>query len=99
MSIVLVRDDDANATTRPERLARAYAPLLDAGIPVSFAVIPEVALDTRDPEGARERFLDEATADQDRLAAITPQTPLAAWLRRHRGAVDVFVHGLSHRRL
>ncbi|MFO0755137.1 MAG: DUF2334 domain-containing protein [Byssovorax sp.] len=99
MTIFLVRDDDPNATTRPERLARAYAPLFDAGVPVSFSVVPEVALDTRAPDGRRERFLDEQSEDCDRTVELAWDTPLSAWLRENEGLADVFVHGLSHRRI
>ncbi|MBI5534529.1 MAG: DUF2334 domain-containing protein [Deltaproteobacteria bacterium] len=98
MTIVLVRDDDANATTRPERLEQVYAPLLDAHIPVNFAIIPEVGLDTRAPDGSRERFIDEEAPDSPDARPLTSESPLACWLRRHQGQVDVLVHGLSHRR-
>jgi hypothetical protein len=97
--MILIRDDDANATTRPARLERAYAPLLEADLPVCLSVIPEVALDTRAPDGRRERFLDEASPDGDDTVALAPDTPLAAWIRLHPGAIDVLAHGLSHRRL
>lgn len=99
MTLCLIRDDDANATTDPERLARCYAPLLDAGLPVSFAVIPRVALDVRDPDGEREAFLSPASPDQHDHATLTPETPLAGWLRRNEALADVFVHGLTHGRV
>lgn len=95
----LVRDDDANATTDPARLERAYAPLLDAGVPVCFSTVPEVALDTRAPDGERERFIDERSPSCDAHVRLTEDTPLARWLRAHAHDVDVFAHGLSHRRL
>ena len=98
MSLIVVRDDDANATTDPDRLAAAYAPLLDSGVVVNFSVIPEVNLCTRAPDGRRERFIDPAWPDRSLCAELAEQTPLARWLRRHRGAVDVFMHGLSHAR-
>jgi hypothetical protein len=99
MTIFLVRDDDPNATTDPARLARAYAPLLDAGIPVSFSVIPRVRLDTRAPDGTRERFLDEGSPDCAEERPLTRETPIIQWLRAHEGEVDVFCHGLSHQRI
>jgi hypothetical protein len=99
MTMFLVRDDDPNATTDPERLARAYAPLLDAGIPISFSVIPRVRLDTRAPDGARERFLCESTPDCSDERALEPDSPLASWLRAHDREVDVFCHGLTHQRV
>jgi hypothetical protein len=98
MSVVLVRDDDANATTPPERLERTYAPLLDAGVPVSFAVIPAVALDTLAPDAQRERFIDPDAERTDRELALTSDAALARWLRAHEGQVGALVHGLSHRR-
>jgi len=98
MTMYLVRDDDANATTEPERLERVYAPLLDAGIPVSFAVIPEVALDTRAPDGARERFLDSSRPDSSTSLPLRWDTPLARWIRANQGQVSVMMHGLSHSR-
>ena len=98
MTLVLLRDDDPNATTPPDRLERAYQPLLDAGFPVNFAVIPEVALDTRAPDGVRERFLDPDSPDCADDMPLLADTPLAVWLRRHEQETDVFLHGFSHRR-
>lgn len=95
----VLRDDDVNATTDPERVARAYAPLLDAGLPISFATIPEVALDVRAPDGTREAFLDERWPDVRAHARLVWESPLAAWLRRHDGAVDVLQHGYTHERV
>jgi hypothetical protein len=99
MNPILLRDDDPNATTDPARLARAYAPLLDAGLPINFSVIPSVALDTRAPDGVRERFLEEGSPDSPEERPLTPETPLVRWLRANEGLVDVFAHGLSHRRI
>lgn len=99
MTLVLLRDDDANATTDPELLARAYAPLLDAGMPVCFAVIPEVALDTLDPDGRREGFLSAATPASRDTRTLLHGDALAAWLRGHDREVDFFLHGLSHARV
>ncbi|HEY2512367.1 MAG TPA: DUF2334 domain-containing protein [Polyangiaceae bacterium] len=99
MTMILLRDDDPNATTDPERLARCYAPLLEAGLPVNFSVIPRVALDTRAPDGVRERFLDERTPDSSAEVELTADTPLVRWLRENESVADVFVHGLSHRRI
>jgi hypothetical protein len=98
VSTILVRDDDANATTDPAKLERAYAPLLDAGIPVNFAVVPEVALDTPGPDGAREGFISPDFPEGSGRVPLTAETPLATWLRLHSGLADVFVHGLSHSR-
>jgi hypothetical protein len=99
MTLFLLRDDDANATTDPERLARTFAPLLDAGLPINFSVIPEVALDTRAPDGQRERFLSEAWPDEDRCVTLTAAAPVARWLADHPAQAEALVHGLSHRRV
>lgn len=42
MTLVLLRDDDASGYTRPEHLAAVYGPALDAGLPVTLAVVPFV---------------------------------------------------------
>ena len=99
MTLFMVRDDDANATTDPARLSRAFAPLFDAGIPVSFATVPEVALDTKGPDGEREGFLSPDFAEEPRTLLLEAGTPLGAWLRRQDpGLVDVLMHGISHAR-
>lgn len=99
MTLYLLRDDDANATTDPHRIARAYAPLLERGFSLNLSVIPEVALDTRAPDGVRERFLSEDSEDCDRVVALKGDAPMAQWLRENRSHVEALVHGLSHRRI
>ncbi len=99
MTLFLVRDDDPNATTDPEMLERGYAPLLDAGIPITFATIPDVRLDTRAPDGTCERFLHPDSPDGATHVRMVRTTPLAQWLRAHASQVDVFVHGLTHERV
>jgi len=96
--MILLRDDDPNATTRPERLARVYAPLLDAGYPINFAVVPEVALDTLAPDGRRERFIDEHAPRSSATVPLLPDSDLARWLKAHSSQLDVFQHGHTHRR-
>lgn len=99
MSLILLRDDDANATTDPDALARGYAPLFDGGHPVCFAVIPNVALDVRGPDGRREGFVSPDAPDEPSHRPLGPETPLAVWLRRHEQQADVFLHGLTHERV
>jgi peptidoglycan/xylan/chitin deacetylase (PgdA/CDA1 family) len=57
MHYVIIRDDDTNALTPVECLERLYRPFLDRGLPVNLAVIPEVATDTRTPDGELEGYL------------------------------------------
>ncbi|MFO0559600.1 MAG: DUF2334 domain-containing protein [Polyangiales bacterium] len=99
MTLYLLRDDDANATTDPQRIERAYAPLLERGFALNLSVIPEVALDTRAPDGVRERFLSEDSEDCDRVIALKGENAMAKWIKAHRGQVEALVHGLSHRRV
>ena len=97
-TLYLLRDDDANATTDPLEIERAYAPLLDAGIPVCFSVIPAVALDIRAPDGGRERFLNPVYSPSPRRVPLTADSPLARWLRRHDRSTEALMHGYSHER-
>jgi hypothetical protein len=99
MTYVILRDDDANATSDPDRIARVYAPLFDAGIPVSFSVIPEVALDTRAPDGRREAFLHPDWPSSPECAPLTPEVPMAIWLGSNAAHVDVLQHGTTHARV
>jgi hypothetical protein len=99
MTLVLIRDDDANATTDPDRLQRAYDPLLDRGIRINFSVVPAVRLDTLAPDGQRERFISEDWKPSENEVELGADTALSVWLRRQQPLVDVFVHGLSHGRV
>lgn len=98
MGMILLRDDDPNATTRPERLARVYSPLLEAGYPLNFAVVPEVALDTLAPDGQRERFIDEDAPRSNATVPLLPDSDLSLWLKANASQLDVFQHGHTHRR-
>lgn len=99
MNRFLLRDDDANATTDPERLQRAYAPLLDAGIPITFSVIPSVGLDTLAPDGSHERFLPPELAGTPCDVELSASSPLARWLRASSSLCSVAQHGFDHRRV
>ena len=98
MTLVVLRDDDANATTAPERLARAYAPLLEAGFPVALSVIPEVALDTLAPDGARERFINPDVEARAGSAPLARDSALVRWSLEHSTDIAILQHGLSHTR-
>jgi len=96
--MIILRDDDPNATTRPERLARVYAPLLDAGLPINFSIVPEVALDTLAPDGRREEFIDEDAPHSSDTVTLQSDSALSVWLRANESQLDVFQHGYTHRR-
>lgn len=97
-NMILLRDDDPNATTDVDRLARTYAPLLDAGLALNFSVIPEVALDTPAPDGRRERFIDADAPHTSDLLPITVDMPITRWIRRNPAQIGVMQHGHNHRR-
>lgn len=96
--MIVLRDDDANATTDPERLERTYAPLLERGIPINFAVIPRASLDVKDPDGQAEGFLDVVPDGADSYAELTADSPIAAWFRAHEDLAEPLLHGLTHER-
>jgi hypothetical protein len=98
VTLFFLRDDDINATTDLGRFRRAYAPLLDAGIPLNLATVPEVALDTPAPDGSRERFIGDSHPPSDATVAIEPDSELAKWVRATPG-VEPLVHVLQHRRV
>jgi hypothetical protein len=98
MTQFVLRDDDANATTPPARLERAYAPLLDAGFTINLSVIPDVALDTLAPDGARERFLCDHPASRQTVR-LEYRHEISQWIREHSGQIAPLVHGLTHARV
>lgn len=95
MKYVIVRDDDANATTPPEQLERLYRPLLELGIPVSLAVIPEVRTDTQRGDGTLEWFVQGPQAGAPGVRAIGESRALVDYLLANPG-YHVAQHGLSH---
>src|SRR4030095_9395369 len=67
---VILRDDDTNALTPVECLERLYRPFLDRALPISLAVIPDVATDAVTPEGRPEGFLFAKNGTKSPTAAI-----------------------------
>src|SRR5579859_3292998 len=57
MRYVIIRDDDTNALTPPEYLERLYRPLLERGLPINLATVPEVTTEARMANGQPEGFL------------------------------------------
>lgn len=99
MTLFFLRDDDANATTDPDRFQRAFQPLFDVGCKVNLSVIPEVALDTLAPDGTREQFLNPDHAPSSAHIRMNREHPMARWIQSHRAIVEPLVHGLTHRRV
>ena len=57
MHYVIIRDDDTNAFTPVKCLDRLYRPMLDRGLPVNLATIPEVSTSAKMSDGSPEGFL------------------------------------------
>jgi hypothetical protein len=98
MRHVILRDDDTNALTPPSCLERLYRPFLDRGLPVNLATIPEVDLNTRMEDGAREGYLayrNGATGDRK---AIGSNPELVRYLRQNPG-YHILQHGCHHDQL
>ncbi len=95
MRYVILRDDDTNALTPPERLERLYRPFLDRGLPVNLAVIPEVRTDVRLPDGQVEGFLMARTGDEPETLPIAARPQLLSYLADNKG-YRVVQHGCYH---
>ncbi len=95
--LVVLRDDDVNATTPTERLARAYRPLLAEGHKISFSAIPKVDTVTRDPSGRRESFIVGKPADP--ICAFYRNSEFVVWQRENAAQTEVAMHGLTHARV
>jgi Uncharacterized protein conserved in bacteria (DUF2334) len=95
MRYVIIRDDDTNALTPPSCLERLYRPFLDRGMPVNLATIPEVALDTKLPDGKPEGFLAYRNGTNSPTLPISANPKLVAYLRDNQG-YEIVQHGLHH---
>jgi hypothetical protein len=95
MRYVILRDDDTNALTPVDCLETLYRPFLACGLPVNLAVIPEVRLDARRPDGQREGFL---RGEKGRPAATMPigeNEKLVSYLHANPG-YHIAQHGCHH---
>ena|ERR1051325_308213 len=95
MRYVIIRDDDTNALTPVSCLERLYRPFLERGIPVNLATIPEVALDTKLPDGKPEGFLAYRNGANSRTVPIGANPKLVDYLRANKG-YEIVQHGLHH---
>ncbi|NUN15380.1 MAG: DUF2334 domain-containing protein [Myxococcales bacterium] len=96
MRLVILRDDDANATTPLHWIQACVGPFVDRGLPVQLAMIPEVATDIRLADGRLEGFLTGPMAGLRRVVPISANTALVDYVRGQR-LLGVVQHGLSHR--
>lgn len=95
MKYVIIRDDDANATTPPNQLEQLYRPFLDRGMPVHLAVVPEVRADILGPDGELEGFIQGPNAGKPANLPVEENTALLDYLR-HEPGFRVLQHGLRH---
>jgi len=95
MHYVILRDDDTNALTPPERLEELYRPFLNQNLPVNLAVIPGVRTDARTPEGGREKFLPPGRLDGPPTLPIAESTGLVQYLAENPG-FRIVQHGYDH---
>ena len=95
MRYVILRDDDTNALTPVECLERLYRPLLDRGLPVNLATIPDVATDAKMPDGRREGFLPASNGETRRTVPLAENSKLVRYLRDNPG-YHVVQHGYHH---
>ncbi|HZP59683.1 MAG TPA: DUF2334 domain-containing protein, partial [Opitutaceae bacterium] len=95
MRYVILRDDDTNALTPVACLERLYRPMLDRGLPVNLAVIPEVRTHTRRPDGRLEGFLSVGPRARSETLRMEENPGLVAYLRANAG-FHFAQHGCFH---
>ena len=94
MRYILLRDDDTNALTPIECLETLYRPFLARGLAVNLATIPEVRVDARTPDGAREGFLP-ADAPAAETVPLGENVALTSYLQSNPG-FHIVQHGCHH---
>lgn len=95
MRYVIIRDDDTNALTPVACLETLYRPLLESGLPINLAVIPEVATNTRMPDGRLEGFLFGKSEAASPSVAIGENPELVSYLLANPG-YRIVQHGFHH---
>lgn len=95
MRYVILRDDDTSALTPVDCLERLYRPFLDRGLPVNLATIPNVATNTRLPDGRLEGFLVARNGTTQETVPLAENAELIAYLKSNMG-YEVVQHGYRH---
>jgi len=95
MRYVILRDDDTNALTPIDCLERLYRPLLDKGVPVNLATIPEVATNTTRLDGSPEGYLGWKNGETAQTIPIGANQKLVRYLLDN-DAYHVLQHGCYH---
>jgi hypothetical protein len=95
MRYIILRDDDTNALTPIECLETLYRPFLARGLPVNLAIIPEVRVDARTPEGRREGFLPRKPNPAVETVPLAENRALTNYLHDNPG-FHIVQHGCYH---
>jgi hypothetical protein len=95
MHYVIIRDDDTNAFTPAECLERLYRPMLDRGLPINLATIPEVSTAATMSDGRTEGFLVKRDAGQAGTVPLATNRELVVYLRANSG-YHIIQHGCHH---
>ncbi|HWA26670.1 MAG TPA: DUF2334 domain-containing protein [Lacunisphaera sp.] len=95
MHYVILRDDDTCALTPVECLETLYRPFLDRGLPVNLAVIPNVGIAARRPNGQREGFLQFGAGSSTPFVPIGQNRALVDYLLREP-LYHILHHGYDH---
>ena len=95
MRYVILRDDDTNAFTPVECLERLYRPMLERGLPVNLATIPEVATGATMRDGRPEGFLVAKNGTKEDLVPIGANRELVDYLLSNR-CYHIVQHGCHH---
>ena len=95
MHYVIIRDDDTNAFTPVRWLDRLYRPLLDRGLPVNLATIPEVSTSATMSDGRPEGFLVAKNGTKADRVAIGANSELVSYLRGNP-SYHIVQHGCHH---
>jgi hypothetical protein len=97
---IVLREDDANATTRSEDIERVYEPLIKLKIPINVAVIPSVYCANKLPEGhpllPKQKYYPyiQASEGEDKYLSVNGAKKLISLLNGEN--FEVLQHGYSH---
>lgn len=95
--LVIIRDDDTNATTPIEALDTIYRPFLEHNLPISLAIIPLVDPTTSQANGTKEPFIYTRCiqkAFQNDCIPLKQNPALIEYLKKNQ--YELVMHGCHH---
>ncbi|HZR15767.1 MAG TPA: DUF2334 domain-containing protein [Verrucomicrobiae bacterium] len=95
MRYVIIRDDDTNAFTPVKWLDALYRPMLEQGLPVNLATIPEVSSQARMSNGEPEGFLVAKNGTRSDSMPIGANRELVEYLQSNPN-YHIVQHGCYH---